>query len=98
MNRREFLTTAGVLAGAASLRPLMAQTPHSSTAPVAAHPHLPAAMSFETSDHRYQATYNHALKALAANVITLPSYRHPVLIEGSSYQGIWLECAPQEGL
>jgi len=98
MNRREFLTTAGVLAGAASLRPLMAQARHSSTAPVVNHHHAPAAISFESSNHRYQATYRHALKVLAANVISLPQYPHPVLIEGSSYQGIWLECAPHEGL
>ena len=25
-------------------------------------------------------------------------YRHPVLVEGSTYAGIWQECAPQEGL
>jgi hypothetical protein len=27
----------------------------------------------------------------------MPRYDHPVLVEGSSYGGIWLECAPQEG-
>ncbi len=97
MNRRDFLTTAGVLAGAASLRPLIAQVVQSSKT-TTSHPHAPAAISFETSDHRYQTTYRHALKVLAANVVTLPSHPHPVLIEGSSYQGIWQECAPQEGL
>ncbi len=27
----------------------------------------------------------------------MPRYEHPVLVEGSTYAGIWLECAPQEG-
>jgi hypothetical protein len=27
----------------------------------------------------------------------MPRYDHPVLVEGSTYAGIWLECAPQEG-
>ncbi|HEY1799576.1 MAG TPA: alpha-L-rhamnosidase [Terriglobales bacterium] len=98
MNRREFLTKAGVFAGATSLRPLFGQTLSSSTTPAPTHSHAQAAISFETTDHHYQATYHHALKVLAANVVTLPSYPHPVLIEGSAYQGIWLECAPQEGL
>ena len=28
----------------------------------------------------------------------MPRYDHPVLVEGSTYAGIWQECAPQEGL
>lgn len=28
----------------------------------------------------------------------MPRYPHPVLVEGSTYAGIWQECAPQEGL
>ena len=32
------------------------------------------------------------------NTLQLPGYSQPVLIEGSSYRGIWLECAPHEGL
>jgi hypothetical protein len=35
---------------------------------------------------------------LADNIRKLPGYEHPVLLEGSTYQGIWLECAPHEGL
>jgi hypothetical protein len=27
----------------------------------------------------------------------MPRYDHPVLVEGSTYAGIWQECAPQEG-
>jgi hypothetical protein len=35
---------------------------------------------------------------LASNLRTLPAYRSPVLIEGSSYPGIWQECGPHEAL
>lgn len=45
-----------------------------------------------------QAVYERARKALAANVMRLPGYDRPVLIEGGDYQGIWLECGPHEGL
>jgi hypothetical protein len=55
-------------------------------------------LGFETSDAKYQATYSGALDVLARNVTRVASYDSPVLIEGSVYGGIWLECAPQEGL
>lgn len=53
-------------------------------------------ISFETSDTRHQSVYEHALATLQANVFQAAN--SPVLIEGSEYGGIWLECAPQEGL
>jgi hypothetical protein len=35
---------------------------------------------------------------LAGNIRGVPGYSRPVLFEGSTYQGIWLECGPHEGL
>jgi hypothetical protein len=49
-------------------------------------------------DPAWKATWDAALAALAGNVRTMPRYERPVLVEGSVYPGIWLECAPLEGL
>ena len=57
-----------------------------------------AAIAFHTEDAHYQDCYEHALRTLAANSQILSPYREPVLIEGSVYKGVWLECAPHEGL
>ncbi len=54
--------------------------------------------SFRSDDRVLEATWKAAIAALAGNVVTLPGYRKPVLTEGSVYHGVWLECAPQEGL
>jgi hypothetical protein len=53
---------------------------------------------FPTSAPAWQKTWDAALAVLAGNVRTMPRYDHPVLVEGSTYAGIWQECAPQEGL
>ena len=60
--------------------------------PSAPRPHFPSA------DPAWQTTWDAALAVLAGNVRTMPRYDHPVLVEGSTYGGIWQECAPQEGL
>lgn len=57
-----------------------------------------AAIAFHTDDSKYQDCYDHALRTLAANLQVLSPYKEPVLIEGSVYKGVWLECAPHEGL
>ena len=89
MNRREFVT--GSLAAAALL-------PHRT----AAETPVDSAISFTTGDTHYQSRYQAALNTLAANVVQLDGVPGPnpdqVLIEGSEYRGIWLECAPHEGL
>lgn len=54
------------------------------------------APEFRTANARWQAAYDRALASLAANVQVLPRYSKPVLIEGASYAGIWLECGPHE--
>lgn len=38
------------------------------------------------------------MQGLVDNIRLLPHLRWPVLIEGAQYRGIWLECAPLEGL
>lgn len=58
----------------------------------------PAVPQFHTENSRWQATYDAALKVLAGNVQTMPRVNLPVLIEGSVYQGIWMECGPHESL
>jgi len=57
-----------------------------------------SSISFETTDSVLQTHYQSALDLLNANVQTMPGHPKPVLIEGSVYRGIWLECAPHEGL
>mgnify|MGYP003110994121 CR=1 FL=1 len=42
--------------------------------------------------------YEEALAGLAGNTKKVFGYEKPVLIEGGSYPGVWLECAPLEGL
>ena len=67
---------------------------------------LPAAAStppaptprFPSVDPRWQRTWDAALAVLAGNIHTMPRYTPPTLVEGAVYPGIWLECAPQEGL
>ena len=54
--------------------------------------------SFKSDDPVLSMTWKAAIAALAGNVMTLPNYSKPVLTEGSVYHGVWLECAPQEGL
>ncbi len=53
---------------------------------------------FTTTNAAWQAAYDKALGVLDGNVQTMPRYSHPVLIEGSAYQGIWMECGPHEAL
>lgn len=53
---------------------------------------------FRTSDARWQGAYDKALAVLAGNVQTMPYVSRPVLIEGSVYRGIWMECGPHEAL
>jgi hypothetical protein len=55
-------------------------------------------LSFATDDSDYQYLYGKALDVLANNTQVLTPYPDPLLIEGSVYRGIWLECAPHEGL
>ena len=53
---------------------------------------------FHTANARWQAAYDRALQVLAGNVQPMDDSGRPVLIEGSVYQGIWMECGPHEAL
>jgi hypothetical protein len=99
MHRRKFLTNVVLLAGTApGLRSRFALlSPHAASSQGRVSIPEPR-ISFATSDARYQQTYSIALSTLSGNVKELAEYPDPVLIEGSSYGGIWLECAPHEGL
>src|SRR5262245_14248741 len=90
MNRRDFLLRSSLAAGACALRP-HATAAQTSPAPA-------SRIAFETSDAARQKTYDAALGVLARNITQVAGYQQPVLIEGSSYSGVWLECAPHEGL
>ena len=88
-----------MLASTAVLRPLQALNWRRSTSTASvADSESESAISFWTSDPIHQARYQAALDLLAANTLKLSENGEPVLIEGSSYRGIWLECAPHEGL
>jgi hypothetical protein len=95
--RRDFLKQTALAAGAtalpfAGIRLIAnAQQNPPPTPAGGPRPHFP------TADHAWATTWDAALAVLAGNVRSMPRYDHPVLVEGSTYAGIWLECAPQEG-
>ncbi len=91
-HRRHFLKLAA-LTTAASFIPSLALP---AAAELAAAP--APAPRFPTADPRWQRTWDAALAVLAGNIHTMPRYAPPTLVEGAVYAGIWLECAPQEGL
>ncbi len=53
---------------------------------------------FSTTNRRWQDAYDTAQRVLAGNVQVIPRYDRPVLIEGASYRGVWMESGPQEAL
>jgi hypothetical protein len=87
MNRRDFL-----MQGAGALLAARARVAPGSN------PIFEGAPQFKTANARWQTAYDTALSVLANNVQVLPRFNKPVLIEGSSYHGIWMECGPHESL
>ncbi len=87
MNRRQFLKL-----GAGAL--MAAQVGRVHALPSG---HAPGP-EFTTANVRWQAAYDRARSVLSGNVRVLPRYPLPVLIEGSVYNGIWMECGPHEAL
>ncbi|HWB31605.1 MAG TPA: hypothetical protein VG714_00365 [Acidobacteriaceae bacterium] len=94
--RRRFLHQTALAAASATIAPYLAvaQSVEKTTAPA---PNTAPRPKFPTSDPAWATTWDAALAVLAGNVRSMPRYEHPVLVEGSTYAGIWLECAPQEG-
>jgi hypothetical protein len=92
-SRRGFLANAVCVAGAVLASPVLqvvAQEPAQSVnAPVANDP---------DRKHAWKRAWDAALAVLATNIRIVPEYAHPLLFEGSTYQGIWQECGPHEGL
>src|ERR1700722_18241841 len=90
--RRDFLKQTALAAGAAAM-------PLAGFGAVAQGAAVDGALRshFPTSDPAWQETWDAAHAVAAGNVRSMPRYDHPVLVEGSTYAGIWLECAPQEG-
>src|SRR5262245_29647874 len=94
MKRREFLAKSGMMLGTVVLPRALRAFEKAAPQP----PQPSSRISFGTSDPEYQKIYASALDTLSRNTVTVSGYPGPVLIEGSNYAGIWLECAPQEGL
>jgi hypothetical protein len=91
MNRRQFVAQSSFAAAALSLPKL---------APFAVRSGSDSpgqARTFTTDDAALMHIYEAALATLQRNVVQLDPYPDPVLIEGSVYPGVWMECAPQEG-
>ncbi|MGH9401457.1 MAG: MGH1-like glycoside hydrolase domain-containing protein [Terriglobia bacterium] len=58
----------------------------------------PPAPIFHTDDAKLQAKYDAALAGLAQNQGRVFRFPRPVLKEGATYTGVWLESGPYEGL
>jgi hypothetical protein len=98
MHRREFLKRSSLAAGVAPLILRQSREVQTSSAASTLMSAAGSRLTFETSDATHQATYARALETLARNVTKVFNYAEPVLIEGSNYSGIWMECGPLEGL
>jgi hypothetical protein len=59
---------------------------------------VPLSANFHCEDAALQKAYDAAHALLRGNLMQLPGLEKPVLIEGAVYKGVWMECAPQEGL
>jgi hypothetical protein len=66
--------------------------------PVAAAEPASGAPTYRSADARWQGAWDGALAVLAGNVQTLSPWDGPLLIEGSQYRGVWMECGPHEAL
>ncbi len=56
------------------------------------------APQFRSDSAKLQAAYDAAVSGLKGNVQDVFRFPRPVLLEGATYAGVWLECAPLEGL
>ncbi len=50
------------------------------------------------AEESWQRTAASASSVLSGNTRRLPSFSQPVLLEGSVYEGIWMECGPHQPL
>lgn len=56
------------------------------------------APQFRCDQAKLQSAYDAAVSGLKGNVQDVFHFPRPVLLEGATYAGVWLECAPLEGL
>jgi hypothetical protein len=87
-DRRRFVRAAvGAVAAGAAERLAASQRPRAAER-----------LYLRVDDKKLQARYDAALVSLRANTVRVNRFIEPVLIEGGGYPGVWLECAPLEGL
>jgi hypothetical protein len=91
MNRRQFVAQGSLAAAALALPTSSLVEAQAGSGSVA------QTQAFATDDAALMRVYEAALATLQRNVVQLHPYPDPVLIEGSVYPGVWMECAPQEG-
>src|SRR5215469_8445014 len=53
---------------------------------------------FRCDNPKLQKAYDAAVSGLKSNVQNVYRFPRPVLLEGATYAGVWLECGPLEGL
>lgn len=90
MNRRQFVAN-GAAAAAGALTPTLTRSALAESTDT-------PDCSFHCDDPDLQRIYDAALATLRNNIQHISEFDGPVLVEGSTYPGIWQECAPQEGL
>jgi hypothetical protein len=88
--RRTFLSLAAQVLASTAFAPLgmLAERTH----------HRARRPKFPDASPRWGRAWDQALSVLAGNIRMLPNCKDPVLIEGAEYGGIWMECAPLEGM
>lgn len=93
MQRRQFLS----LSARAALASTTAQwTSRLYAETKTASPTLP---KFPSTDPKYRRAWDSCIQTLLGNIhLHSETYDKQVLIEGAQYGGVWMECAPQEGL
>jgi hypothetical protein len=97
-SRRSFLAGAAKAAGAALTARSLSLFAQEKTLPTAQLGGAAETPRFASDDAAWKRTWDAAVDVLAGNIRSVPGYSRPVLFEGSTYQGIWLECGPHEGL
>jgi Mannosylglycerate hydrolase MGH1-like glycoside hydrolase domain len=93
MNRRQLVARGSLAAAALAVRHPRLFAAHLGSRPSTGT--VPCILT--TDDPGLHSIYDAALATLAGNAVQFPAYSEPVLVEGSVYHGVWLECAPQEG-
>jgi hypothetical protein len=98
-SRRDFLAHAARAAGAAFALHSLPSLAQEKTAQAAELGKPAETPRFPREDAvAWKRTWDATIAVLAGNIRSVPGYSRPVLFEGSTYQGIWLECGPHEGL